>query len=238
MKDMLITGSTKGIGLATAKLFNEQGYKVTVIGREIQSVDKTVFANPQHVKYIQVNFLKEDQVKTFIDWVSKQDFDVIVNNAAINAVSNVSDKSFIAESEAIMKVNYQIPLRILNACSYKDDMKIVNISSISGILGLAGRTNYCASKHALNALTKTLALEHPEICINSVCPGVIETKLTKQILKEEDIENIIKQIPKGRLGTPKEVANLVYFLCSDMNTYITGQNIIIDGGLTSTWWNQ
>lgn len=237
-KNALITGSTKGIGLATAKLFNKHGYKVTVIGRSIYSVDKTEFEHLENIEYIQTNFLQQGQLKTFIDWVSEQDFDVIVNNAAINQVSRIEDRNILSESAAIMRVNYEIPLMILNACNYKEGMKIVNVSSVSGLQGLAGRTSYCASKHALNALTKTVALEHPEICINSVCPGVIETKLTKQILKEEDIENIIELIPKGRLGKPEEVANLIYFLCSDMNTYITGQSITIDGGLTSTWWNQ
>lgn len=236
-KNALITGSTRGIGLALALLFNKQGYKVTIIGRTSNQIDKEQFENPDLVHFIKVNLLNDNQVNTFIEWVSNQTFDVIINNAAINAVSNIGNKNVLSESDAIMKVNYQIPLRILNACKFKEGMKIVNISSISGLYGLAGRTNYCASKHALNALTKTLAVEHPEICINSVCPGVIETELTKQVLKEEDIESIIKQIPKGRLGTPEEVANLVYFLCSDLNTYITGQNIVIDGGLTSTWWN-
>jgi 3-oxoacyl-[acyl-carrier protein] reductase len=237
-KRALITGSTRGIGYSIAQTLNQYGCHVTVIGRSAHKASRDEFTNPGKVECIRVNFFDDTQISVFMKWVSEQDFDIIINNAAVNIVDKVGVDTNLEDNRAVMKINYEIPLRILSSCKYKSNMKVVNISSISGALGLAGRTSYCSSKHALNALTKTVALEHPEACVNSVCPGVIETELTNKVLSDDQKLSIIEHIPKGRLGQPIEIANLVAFLVSDMNTYITGQNITIDGGLTSTWWNQ
>ncbi len=117
----------------------------------------------------------------------------------------------------------------------KKEGKIINISSIFGSVSKSQRSSYSSSKFGLIGLTKSSSLDLAKynIMVNSVSPGFIKTKLTKKILKEKGIKKISKIIPMNRLGNVKEISNLVNFLSSKYNTYITGQNIIIDGGFTS-----
>ena len=113
--------------------------------------------------------------------------------------------------------------------------KIVNISSIFGVVGKSGRSLYSATKFGLIGLTKSSALDLAKynILVNSVAPGVINAGLTKKILKSKELKKIKDEIPLNRLGEPLAVSYLVCFLCSNLNTYITGQNFVIDGGYTS-----
>ena len=113
--------------------------------------------------------------------------------------------------------------------------KIVNISSIFGVVGKSGRSLYSVTKFGLIGLTKSSALDLAKynILVNSVAPGVINAGLTKKILKSKELKKIKDEIPLNRLGEPLAVSYLVCFLCSNLNTYITGQNFVIDGGLTA-----
>ena len=140
------------------------------------------------------------------------------------------------EFEDVIKVNLQgtfnVTKNVINYMIKARSGKIINISSVVGISGNAGQTNYSASKAGIIGFTKSLAKEVAKrnINVNAVAPGFIQTDMTN-ILKEETKENIVKQIPLGRIGNPQDVANVVKFLASDDSSYITGQVINIDGGL-------
>ena len=113
--------------------------------------------------------------------------------------------------------------------------RIINISSIYGTVSREKRSLYSVSKFGLNGLTKSSALDLAKfnILVNSISPGVFNTKLTRKILKNKGIKKVKQNIPLGKIGDPKMIANLCVFLCSDLNNYITGQDIIVDGGYTS-----
>ena len=139
-----------------------------------------------------------------------------------------------------MKVNVKAPFIISK--HVMEDMKknnwgrIINISSIWGTKSIEKRTSYTTSKAALIGMTKTFAIEGAKhnILVNSVSPGFTNTELTSKILSKKDRKELINKVPLKRMAKPKEIANIVAFLCSNLNTYITGQNIIVDGGFTIT----
>jgi 3-oxoacyl-[acyl-carrier protein] reductase len=110
----------------------------------------------------------------------------------------------------------------------------VNLGSVWSIVSKPGRLSYSSAKHAIDGLTNTLALELAEhaILVNTVCPGFVDTEMTRQNNSSEEIEALCKQVPLGRIASPNEIAELVYFLGSEQNTYITGQKLVIDGGYT------
>ena len=163
------------------------------------------------------------------------DIDVIINCAGVNTIATLNELDD-AALNSMIQINLLAPLKIIQCLNDKMGKNclghIVNISSIWSFISKEGRCGYSAAKAGINGMTRTLALEFApkNILINSVAPGYVNTELTKQNNTPEDLANIASLIPLQRLAEPEEIANLVYFLSSDMNTYITGQTIIIDGG--------
>lgn len=165
-------------------------------------------------------------------------FDVLVNNAGLNDVHSVED---ITEEELLRmtQVNLLAPLRLIRGVA--PNMKkqrygrIVNIGSIWGLAGKPGRTVYAATKHGIHGITQTLAVELApyNILINTVCPGFTLTDLTRKNNTPEQIDEISSDIPVGRMAQPEEQAAVICFLAEECNTYITGQQIAVDGGYTS-----
>ncbi|MDR0287096.1 MAG: SDR family oxidoreductase, partial [Clostridiales bacterium] len=159
------------------------------------------------------------------------------NNAGINPLSEINE---VCPDilEQVLTVNLKAPILLLKGFVPKMKQKgygrIVNISSVWGIVSKAGRVQYSASKFGINGVTKTLAVElGPNgILINSVCPGFTNTEMTIQNLSHEQMSELCREIPLGRFAEPCEIAELVAFLVSDKNTYITGQVIAADGGFT------
>ncbi len=239
-KTIVITGATKGIGKAIANDFIKQGAELILTGTNIDEVnslnqnkDKS-----QRVKYFYLDLLKDDSLNDFIDILKfYKKIDILVNNAGINKVNHVFDINF-EDWESIIKVNlsgaFQLCKIIAKMMTEQKQGHIINIASIFGTITRSKRSTYTASKAGLIGLTKTLAVDLApyDILVNSVSPGFIETELTKKILKEEEIIDLKSKIPLGRLGGTDEISKLVVFLASDLNTYLTGQNIIIDGGYT------
>jgi NAD(P)-dependent dehydrogenase (short-subunit alcohol dehydrogenase family) len=207
---ILVTGGSRGIGKAIVTLFKENGHSVYSPTRE-----------------------ELDLTKNFI--LVKTDFDIIINNAGINLLKHIEE----IDDNKVMQVNYQSPLSIIQQCLpymlNKGYGRILNIGSIWIELAKPKRLAYSASKNAIHALTKSIVAEYGDqgIIANTVSPGFIGTDLTYQNNPELEIQNIINQIPLKRLGTPEEVAKLVYQLTVE-NNYIAGQNIIIDGGYSCT----
>jgi len=216
-KKILVTGGTKGIGKSISELLVSLGGDVVSINSKDCDFEKDDIAE----------FLKSN-----IDF---DDVDILINNAGINKIDYFED---IIEDDfdRIMKVNVKAPM-VISKYVIKNMVKnnwgrVVNISSVWGTKSIDQRTSYTTSKYAIKGMTKTMAIElaNKNILVNSVSPGFTNTELTSKILSEKQKDNLIKKVPMDRMAEPSEIANVVAFLCSDFNTYITGQDIVVDGG--------
>jgi len=176
-------------------------------------------------------------IENFLSLFPGKKIDILVNNAGINFPLKI-DELGIENWSASLQVNLTAPL--LLSQHFAKEMRasgwgrIVNISSVFSLLTKEGRAAYSATKSALNALTRTCAIEWGKdgVLVNSILPGYIDTDLTRQNNKPEQLTRIREQIPLGRFADPSEIARVVVFLCSEQNTYLTGQNVVVDGGFT------
>lgn len=218
-KNILVTGGTGGIGTAIAALFDQ--FKGNVIVTNSKLAD----------------FKYTEDIITLLDELPN--IDICVNCAGINVINelhNINEEDF----DDIMHVNVKAPFliskHVAEHMKKQKNGKIVNISSIWGDKTISGRLCYTTSKSALIGMTKTLAVELAKynIQVNTVSPGFTNTKLTNGILSKKQIKELISNVPMGRMADPAEIARIVMFLCSNQNTYITGQNIIVDGGFSIT----
>lgn len=218
MRTVLITGAARGIGKATASLYEQQGYNV--IGIDVNDLDLT---DLDAVRC----YAREMPIKP----------DIIVNNAGINNVNNV-DELLDKDIEDTTKIIYLAPLYLIREIvpymKEKRFGRIVNLGSIWSVVSKGGRTTYCAAKHAIHGVTNTLAVELGEynILVNTVCPGFTNTEMTSKNNTPEQVAQFCEEIPLGRMAQPNEIAELIFFLGSEKNTYITGQKMVIDGGFT------
>lgn len=216
----LITGGSRGIGKAIADQLRGEEYEVYAPARE------------------ELNLMDSRSVEEFISKMKSVAFDIIVNNAGINDINNIENITD-SELENAMQINLISPIRLLRGFTpqmkEQNYGKIVNIGSIWGVVSKSGRTVYSVTKHGIHGLTKTLAVELAEnnILINTVCPGFTLTELTTKNNTPEQIAGISKEIPMKRMAQPREIADVVCYLVSDRNTYLTGQLIVVDGGYTS-----
>jgi 3-oxoacyl-[acyl-carrier protein] reductase len=229
-KKVLITGGTRGIGKSISEIFHVNNYSIYITGTKEIDV-------PDYIDgFFIVDFTNDKSVKSFLDEISKIDFDVLINNAGINIIKEIGEVSD-NEFNKIFDVNIKTPYFLIQKIlpKLKTNSKIVNISSIFGFVSKEKRSLYSSTKYAINGMTKSLSIElgPKNILINSVLPGFTETELTFESLNQNEINELTSLIPLGRFAKTNEIAELVYFLSSEKNTYITGQNIIIDGGFTS-----
>lgn len=216
---VLVTGARRGIGKAIADYYTEQGWTVVAPERaELDVGDRTSVH------------------RFFRDF--RGPLNAIVNNAGINPISRVEDTSD-DDLEATLETNLLGPFRILReglgALRQSDGpRRVVNVSSIWAGVAKPGRGAYALSKSGLAGLTRTAALEWAGegILVNSVAPGFTYTELTQNNNTPEALGLIERQIPLGRLAAPAEIASVVYFLGSSMNSYVTGQTLFVDGGFT------
>jgi len=234
-KIVLITGGQGGLGKSICSKFLQLGAKVIVTTTKKELVNKKTSKKI----YMHLNYNNKNSVQNFLNNLKKiKKIDILINNAGINQLSYINeiDEKYLEE---IYGVNLKGPIIMTKQISKimikNRSGKIVNISSIFGVVGKSGRSLYSATKFGLIGLTKSSALDLAKynILVNSVAPGVINTGLTKKILKTKELKKIKNEIPLNRLGEPLAVSYLVCFLCSNLNTYITGQNFVIDGGYTS-----
>ena len=227
----VVTGATRGIGRAIAERLLKDGLEVIVTGTS-KDAD-----HPIGSSYCQVDFLSDSSTKAFVEYLKQKPIDILINNAGINKI-NEFESIEIKEFESIQKVNLNTPFLLCQAVipymKNKNWGRIVNITSIWGEITKEYRAAYSSSKFGLDGMTAALAAEVAAMGIlaNSVGPGFIDTDLTRKVLGEKGIKEIQGTIPIKRLGNSSEVAAFVSWLVSEENTYISGQNIMIDGGFS------
>ncbi len=220
MKRALVTGGSKGIGKAICQKLETMGYEVVA---------------PSHQE---LDLASSESVESYLNRNSESEFDIIVNNAGINEI-NLIENITNEEIERTVLINEVSPLKILRAfvpaMKRKQYGRIVNIGSIWGVVSKPGRVVYSMTKNGVHGITNTLAVELAEynILVNTVCPGFTLTELTRKNNTPSQIEEISRQIPMKRMAEPEEIAEVVCFLVSDKNTYLTGQKITVDGGFVS-----
>ena len=229
-KTVLVTGATRGIGAAISTAFLTAGAKVIGTGTKEA-------ASGSFVEYFQADFTDLNQIGACVDFVRRTEPDVLINNAGINKNLPFVEIDPIM-FQRIQLVNVFTPFSLCQAAipsmKRKGWGRIVNISSIWGKIGKEHRAAYSASKFALDGLTLSLAAEHAAdgILANCVAPGFTDTELTQKMLGEEGIRKILTTVPIGRMASVEEIARFVVWLSSSENSYITGQNIALDGGFS------
>lgn len=240
-KVAFITGGTRGIGKEIAITLAENGYDIALNYRkendELQNTKTEIKAKGVKCLTVKGDVSSFDEMeectKHIIDEFGK--IDVLVNNAGITKdtlLMRMKREDFDDVIDVNLGGTFNVTKNVISHMIKARSGKIINISSVVGISGNAGQTNYSASKAGIIGFTKSLAKEVASrgILVNAVAPGFIETGMT-DVLKDEIKEEIKKTIPLKRIGTPKDVANVVKFLASDDSSYITGQVISVDGGM-------
>lgn len=239
-KTALVTGATGGIGRQIANdlaalgadliLTSSNREQVAVLSKEAK-LDGNVSK-----KWIAVDFLNKESMQEFLDEIgTMKKIDICINSAGINRI-NYIDETLLDDWHDITAVNLEAPFLITRAIStiMKANRygRIINIASIWGVISKARRSIYTTTKFGLRGLTITSAIELApyNVLVNSVSPGFVLTELTKRILTEEEMKQLATQVPIGRFAEPEEISRVVLFLASSLNTYLTGQNIVVDGG--------
>lgn len=239
-KTALVTGATRGIGKAIADTLWSSGAEVYLTGtrqEEINGLNAEVKAQGIKRKhYLCVDLNNEFSLMNFLMALNEiERIDICVNNAGINIVREFSEVSF-EEFMQVQKINVFGPRQILNVVVPKMKAnrygRIVNIASIWSVINRPGRSSYGISKNAIHGLTKALSVELAEygIMVNSVSPGFTMTELTVRTNTPEQLVELGNKVAARRLADPQEQANVVVFLCSEQNSYMTGQNLVVDGG--------
>ena len=241
-KVAIVTGASRGIGKSIVQKISENGAHTVCVSRsedELRKISNKLNENGLSSSYFACDVSNIDNFKELVDeTVSKYDkIDILVNNAGItkdNLIMRMSE----ADWDKVIDVNLKGVFNGIKSVS-RQMMKqrygrVINISSIVGLIGNPGQANYAASKAGVIGLGKAVAKElaSRNITVNTIAPGYIETDMVDDI-QEEAKENLFKQIPLGRIGNPADIATAVLYLASDEASYITGQTIAIDGGMTT-----
>ncbi|OED42457.1 3-oxoacyl-ACP reductase [Chromatiales bacterium (ex Bugula neritina AB1)] len=243
MKTAIITGAARGIGLSVAQRFLHEGYHVVMLDNNAETLDQAVRQLNQSNRILQIvcDVSDQEQVVQSIENVVTllERIDVLVNNAGIADFQPVAKTSSALWSD-ILNTNLSGPFFVSQACIpqmlLQGSGSIINVTSISGLRASTLRAAYGTSKAALAHLTKQLAAELGQhgIRVNAVAPGPIDTEMAKKVHSDEIRADYHAAIPLNRYGREEEVANAIYFLGCEQSSYITGQEICVDGGFDST----
>ncbi len=244
-KVAVVTGAGTGIGQAIAAYFAEEGASVTINCHERkaqETVDRIKKVGGSYI-VVQADISKTDEVDRLISKTIEKfgRLDILVNNAGIYR-SHLAHETSEEEWDAVIDVNLRgaflcskraIP-QMLNNENDAIKGRIINIASVAGIVGFPACPAYCASKGGLILLTKEMALDYaPHINVNAICPGVIETPMTSELLRDEDArKDLMSVTPARRAGKPEEIAAAAVFLASPAADFITGASLVVDGGWT------
>ncbi|HEX6616872.1 MAG TPA: 3-oxoacyl-[acyl-carrier-protein] reductase [Gemmatimonadales bacterium] len=232
-----VTGSTRGIGLAIARMLHAAGAAVAVVGRDAARADATAAELGQRAAGFACDVTDQAQVESAIAAAERAlaPIDILVNNAGVtrdNILLRLSEDDWNAVLDANLKGAFHTTRAVLKGMMKRRAGRIINISSVVGITGNKGQANYAASKAGLIGFTKSVAREYAGrgILVNCVAPGFIATDMTAA-LPEAARATLLQDIALGRLGDPDDVAGAVLFLASDLARYVTGQVLVVDGGM-------
>lgn len=238
-KTAIITGSGRGIGKAIAYHFGKLGANVVLVGtsEEVHFVSEKFIEEGIHAISIRADIKIEAEVDSMINQVIDHygKIDILVNNAGITRdtlIMRMNESDWDTVLDTNLKGAFLCSKSAIKFMMKQRSGKIINVSSVVGVIGNAGQSNYASSKAGLIGLTKSIAKEVAPrgITCNVIAPGFIETQMTDK-LSDQVKENYLNNIPLRRFGTPEDVANVVAFLASPASDYITGQVLHIDGGL-------
>lgn len=238
----LITGGSLGIGRAIALRFAREGAKVAISGRGRASLEEAAAIIREHggdVLTLESDVQNQDQVNTMIDHVLEQwgRVDLLVHNAGINEPTpflDITEEAWDRHMNINLKGAFLVSQRVCKEMIKRQQIgSVVLMSSVNGLAAEADLAHYNASKGGMNMLAMSMALELAPhgIRVNSLCPGFIETRLTKPLMDNAPaIKEYLRTIPMGRVGQPGEIADVALFLASDESRYITGHCMVVDGG--------
>ena len=238
MKNVLITGATGGIGSAILDIFYKNGFNIIASGTNEDKLKKLQDKYSERVSIIKCDLSDENQINHLVSQAqsSCDSIDILINNAGItkdNVFLRMQKDQWDDVINVNLNSNFLLTKLIIKGMIKKRWGRIVNITSVVAKMGNAGQANYVASKSAIEGFSRTLAQEvaSRNITINCVAPGFVDTDILSTI-EPEKLKDMTKNIPVGRIGTPEDVSNAVFFLSSEESSYITGQVIHVNGGLT------
>ena len=238
MKNVLITGATGGIGSALIDAFYSKEYNLFISGTNKKKLQSIKSKYTERLEVCGCDLSKDAEIENLV--IKAQEYygsiDILVNNAGItkdNLFLRISKEDWDQVIDINLNANFLITKLALKNMVKKRWGRIINISSDASKIGNPGQTNYVASKSAIEGFTRSLASEvaSRNVTANCVSPGFINTNMLDNI-EPNKLENMAKNIPCGRIGDPKDVANAVFFLASEESSYITGQVLHVNGGLT------
>ena len=238
MKNVLITGATGGIGSALIDAFYSKEYNLFISGTNKEKLQSIKSKYTERLEVCGCDLSRDAEIENLV--IKAEEYygsiDILVNNAGItkdNLFLRISKEDWDQVIDINLNANFLITKLALKNMVKKRWGRIINISSDASKIGNPGQTNYVASKSAIEGFTRSLASEvaSRNVTANCVSPGFINTNMLDNI-EPNKLENMAKNIPCGRIGDPKDVANAVFFLASEESSYITGQVIHVNGGLT------
>jgi len=242
-KNIIVTGASGGIGNSIVKKLNQAGANILASGTRIEKLEE-LKKNFENIKILKFDISQSDKISEFIENATNElggSLDGLVNNAGITQ-DNLAIRMSFEEWQKVININLTSTF-LMSKFAIKKMLKnksgkIVNITSVVGHTGNLGQANYTASKAAIVAMSKSLAIEYAKknININCISPGFIKTAMTDNI-DEKFKEVIVSKIPSARLGEPDDIANAVLFLSSDQSNYINGETIHVNGGMYMAWQN-
>jgi 3-oxoacyl-[acyl-carrier protein] reductase len=240
-KKALVTGGSRGIGKAITEMLCKAGATVlfTYVSNA-EAAEETLLelkAQGYKVFMMQADMNDENSIIQLMDFITKQigGLDILVNNAGVTK-DGLMLRMKVSDFDQVLNTNlrgvFLTTQKALKLLLKSEHAKIINITSVSGVMGNAGQTNYSASKAGVIGLTKSLARELAtrHVNVNAVAPGFITTDMTNK-LSEEQLIMAKNQIPFNQFGQPSDIANAVLFLASDLSNYMTGQVLVVDGGM-------